>query len=78
VLPEEVWLLLLVNVDGAVVMYVAPVTVACCPATGSAGAVVAAAVDTGAAMAIALRMAATRMRRVRSGFMAIPFSLRGV
>ena len=47
-------------------MYVAPVTVAAGLSTGSA----AAAVDTGAAMPIALRAAATRTRRARVGFLA--------
>jgi hypothetical protein len=66
VLPEETWLLLLMKVVGAVVMYVGPVIVAAGPSTGPA----AAAVDTGAAMAIALRAAATRTRRARVGFLA--------
>jgi hypothetical protein len=64
--PAETWLLVLVKVDGAVVMYLGPVIVAAGLSTGPA----AAAVDTGAAMAIALRTTATRTRRARVGFLA--------
>jgi hypothetical protein len=64
--PKETWLLLLMKVVGAVVMYVGPVTVAAGPSTAPA----AAAVDTGAAMAIALKAAATHTRRARVGFLA--------
>jgi hypothetical protein len=72
-LSAETWLLVLMKVDGALVMYVAPVTEA---AGGSPGPA-AAAVDTGAAMAIALRAAATRTRRARVGFTANkPLTLR--
>jgi hypothetical protein len=71
----ETWLLVLMNVDGAVVMYVGPVAVAA--GATSEAAVAAAAVDTGAATAIVLRAAATPIRRVRVGFMSnLPFDWR--
>jgi hypothetical protein len=54
----ETWLLLLMKVAGAVVMYVGPTTLAGCPAEAAAPAV-----DTGAAMAMVVR-AATRCSRV--------------
>jgi hypothetical protein len=70
--PVETSLFMLTKLDGAVVMKVVPATVA---GGLAAGAVVAApALDTGAAMAIALRTVATPIRRVRVGFMAhLPF-----
>ena len=60
--PRETWLLLLMKVDGAVVICVGPVTMAAGRSTEppARAAVAAAAVDTGAAMAIALRAAGTR------------------
>jgi hypothetical protein len=63
---EETWLLVLMKVAGAVVTYLGPTSVAACP---PAGTVAAPAVDTGAAMAIVLRAAATATRSVRVGFM---------
>jgi hypothetical protein len=71
----ETWLLVLVKVDGAVVMNTGPDTGA---ATGpTAGAAVAAlALDTGAAIAIALRTAGTHTRRVRVELISsLPFNL---
>lgn len=63
-LPGETWLLVLMKVAGALVMNVGPTTVAVGRATAGA-AVAAPAVDTGAAIAIALRAAATPTRRFR-------------
>jgi uncharacterized protein YfiM (DUF2279 family) len=62
VLPGEVWLLRFVKLVGAVVMYLGPTTVAAGRVTAGA-AVAAAAVDTGAAMAMVVR-AVTRCVRV--------------
>jgi hypothetical protein len=68
--PAETWIFVLMIVDGAVVMYVGPVTAFPSSATGSAAAVAAPAVDIAAAMAIVVTAAATRVRRVRVGFMS--------
>jgi hypothetical protein len=70
-LSDETWLLLLMKVDGAVVMYVAPVTETAGGSPAAARAdVAAAAVDTGAAIAIALTAAAIGTRRARVNFLA--------
>jgi hypothetical protein len=61
--------LVLVKVDGALVMNVGPITEPAGRATAGA-AVAAPAVDTGAAIAIALTAAATTKRRVRVVFMS--------
>src|SRR5258706_305316 len=60
------------KVVGAVLMYLGPVTVAsgASPGPAARAVVAAAAVDTGAAMASALRAAATRTRRARLVFLA--------
>jgi hypothetical protein len=74
-LPGETWLLVLTKVDGALVMYRGPMTVAAGRATAGA-AVAAPAVGAGAAIAIALRAAAIPTRRVLVGFMSnLPFNL---
>jgi hypothetical protein len=72
----ETWLLLFTKVDGALVMYVGPMTVVA--GWGAVGAAVAApAVETGAAIAIALSALATTKRRVRRDFMSnLSFTLR--
>jgi hypothetical protein len=76
--PGDTWLLVLMKVDGALVMYVGPTTVAAGRATTGA-AVAAPAVATGAAMAIALSAAATPTSRVRVGFMSnLPFNLMSI
>jgi hypothetical protein len=69
-LAGETWLLVLMKVDGALVMYRGPMTVAAGGATAGA-VVVAPAVDAGAAIAMALRAAAIPARRVLVGFMSI-------
>jgi hypothetical protein len=74
-LTGEVWLLVLTNVDGALVTYVAPMTVSAGRAVVGA-AVAAPAVETGAAIAMALRTVASPVRRIPVVFMSnLPFHL---
>src|ERR1700716_2124929 len=84
--PAETWLLVLMNVAGAVVITAGPITVATCPARGPVtgrvtvgpshaaappGTVESAlAVDTGMAIAIVVSAAASPIRRIRVGFMS--------
>jgi hypothetical protein len=77
-LPGETWLLLLMKVVGALVVYTGPTIVSVGRALAGA-AVAALAVVTGAAIANALRAAANPIRLIREGFMSIlPFMVSGV